>query len=243
MADDERQTPHDPDASLELPSLRSAFRRRRRRPPDPSEPLGPSGPGETTAAIEAAGDASAESARTDAGVPAHMKPLDRPAVSPGPVGLPETRPEVTSPVLTATDQTPPPARRRIRAHSPGPVAAVVVGAVVGLVLVGLTAASLRVCTSMRGTSSCGKPGILLLLVVTAAVVVLGSLLLRLGGVAAHGSTSFLGVGLLVVVILLALLPVLDEWWVAIAVPLLAMVTFAASYWLTSTYTDSGDRPH
>ena len=84
------------------------------------------------------------------------------------------------------------------------------GAVVGLALVGLTWAGLHACTSVRGTPSCGTPGVLLLLVITVAVVVLGSLLLRLAGVAAHGSTSLLGVALLVVLVLLALLPVLGR---------------------------------
>jgi hypothetical protein len=114
--------------------------------------------------------------------------------------------------------------------------------VVGLALVGLTTASLHLCSTTRGTSSCGKPGILLLVVITAAVILLGSLLLRLTDVATHGSTSFLGVGLLVVLILLALLPVLDEGWALVAVPALAMVTFLVAWWLTTTYVEPGDRP-
>ncbi len=125
-------------------------------------------------------------------------------------------------------------------HLPGPVAAPITGAVVGLAMVGLTAGGLHLCTSVRGTDSCGKPGILVLLVITAVAILLGSLLLRLAGVAAHGSTSFLGVGLLVVLILLALLPVLDESWVVIAVPAIAMLTFLAAWWLTTTYAEPGD---
>jgi hypothetical protein len=123
-----------------------------------------------------------------------------------------------------------------------PLAAVVTGAVVGLVMVGLSAGSLHACTDLRGTPSCGKPGILVLLAITAVAIMLGSVLLRLTGVTAHGSTSFLGVGLLVVLILLALLPMLDEWWVAIAVPALSAVTFAAAWWLTTTYADPEQRP-
>ena len=130
----------------------------------------------------------------------------------------------------------------MRLHVPGPLAAALTGAVVGVVLVALTAGSLQLCSSMRGTPSCGKPGILLLLAANAVAIVLGSPLLRLLGVAAPGSTSFLGVGLLVVLILLALLSVLDEWWVIVAVPALAIATYAASWWLTSTYTEPGDRP-
>jgi hypothetical protein len=122
------------------------------------------------------------------------------------------------------------------------LAAVVTGAVVGLVMVGLSAGSLHVCTGLRGTPSCGKPGILVLLAITAGAILLGSALLRLTGVKAHGSTSFLGVGLLVVLILLALLPVLDEWWVVIAVPALSAATFAAAWWLTTTYAEPGRQP-
>jgi hypothetical protein len=131
----------------------------------------------------------------------------------------------------------------MRVHAPGPVAALVTGAVVGLALVGLTVGSLRLCTALRGTDSCGKPGIFILLAITAVAILLGSLLLRLTGVAAHGSTSFLGVGLLVVVLLLALLPVLDEWWVVFVVPAVSMLTFVGSWWLTTTYADPGERPH
>lgn len=214
MADDERRDHQ----QLELPSLRSSFRRRRRErrteAPEPAEPAPP------------------------------VDPVDGPQLSPGPVGLPETQPEVTGPVLTATEgeeQAAPRPGRRLRIHLPGPVAAALTGAVVGLVLVGLTAGSLHLCSSMRGTSTCGKPGILLLLLITVVAIVLGSVLLRLGGVGPHGSASFLGVGLLVVLILLALLPVLDEWWVVIVVPALAAVTFVAAWWLTTTYVEPGDR--
>jgi hypothetical protein len=100
---------------------------------------------------------------------------------------------------------------------------------------------MHLCTAVRGTSSCGKPGILLLLLITLVVILLGALLLRLAGITAYGSTSFLGVGLLVVLVLLALLPVLDDWWVVIVVPLLAMLTYVASWWLTTTYVEPGER--
>ncbi len=73
------------------------------------------------------------------------------------------------------------------------------------------------------------------------MVVLGSLLLRLAGVDSPGSTSFLGVGLLVVVILLALLPVISDPWMVVVVPAVAMLTYAAAWWLTSTYVEPGER--
>ena len=195
MADDERHDADEKDSSLELPSLRSAFRRRRNPRPEPD---------------------------------------------------PDVQDTSILPVAMTEEPTEEPRRRRerspIRLHLPGPLVALLTGAVVGLALVGLTSASLHLCSSMRGTPSCGKPGLLLLLAITVAVILLGSLLLRVAHVDTHGSTSFLGVGLLVVLILLALLPVLDDWWMVIAVPVLAMITFFAAWWLTTTYVDPGTPP-
>jgi hypothetical protein len=231
MADDERREDH---ASLELPSLRSAFRRGRAR----KRPTGP----EPT---ESAHDESAhdESARDESVIVPPEEPLAGPELSPGPVGLPETRPEVAAGVATATDDPPAPRpqRRSLRVHLPGPIAAALTGAVVGLVLVGLTAGSQHLCSTMRGTSSCGTPGLLLLLVIAVAAGLVGSMLLWLAGVSAHDSTSVLALALLVVLVLLTLLSVLDEWWVVIAVPLLSMVTYVAAWWLTTTYADQGER--
>jgi hypothetical protein len=200
MADDDRHDsdgPDEPGPSLELPSLRAAFRRRARNVE--SEPDGP-----------------------------EIPPLDASGSEPGsaePPVEPRRRRE----------------RRPIRFRLPGPVAALLTGVVVGLVLVGLTSASLGLCTSLRGTSSCGKPGILVLLAITLVGILVGSLLLRLLGVGTHGSTSFLGIGLLVVLLLLALVPMLDEWWAVVVVPALAMLTYLASWWLTTTYVEPGER--
>ena len=218
MADDEGPGPGTEAAdetgpSLELPSLRSAlgFGRRRTDPPAPAVPEG------------------------------QVEPA--PPISPGPIGLPEAHPEVTATsVVTADDNSERPRARKLRArHLPGPLVAPVTGALVGLALVGLTSASLHLCSSLRGTSSCGTPGLLLLLVITVAAVFLGSVLLRAAGVASYGSVSLLGVGLLVVIILLALLPVIFRWWMVIVIPLVAMATYAASWWLTTTYVEPGER--
>ncbi|MDX6357322.1 MAG: hypothetical protein QOH37_376 [Nocardioidaceae bacterium] len=224
-------------------------------PPEPGEPLAPLQPVEP--AIPAAppsepvpapepGQPTAPAASDAPTMVAPPEPPG-PATTPGPIGLPETDSTAVLPaaVMAATDEQPaagPPARRTLpRLHLPGPLVALLTGAVVGLALVGLTSASLHLCSSVRGTSSCGKPGFLLLLVITVAMVFLGSVLLRLAGVDAHGSTSFLGVGLLVVVILLALLPVIFHWWMVIVVPLVAMATYAAAWWLTTTYVEPGER--
>jgi hypothetical protein len=241
MADDER---HDPDeSSLELPSLRSAFRRRKRKPK--AEP-----PPEPVEGEPAPGPVDAEPAREP--VDAEPPPDDYSILPVAVTGAPPAEraaPEasIDDPQDGPLDEAAQPEapkrrrRRRIPVHLPGPVVALITGAVVGLVLVGLTSASMHLCTAVRGTSSCGKPGILLLLLITLVVILLGALLLRLAGITAYGSTSFLGVGLLVVLVLLALLPVLDDWWVVIVVPLLAMLTYVASWWLTTTYVEPGER--
>jgi hypothetical protein len=227
MAEDERPERANDDPSLELPSLKSALGFGRKR-------------GRTTGA-----EAAAPEAPVASGHPG-------PETTPGPIGLPETQREVdpTAVILAPATTEPAPTiqpaprrtrRPRVRLRLPGPLVALLTGAIVGLALVGLTSATLHLCSSMRGTSSCGKPGILLLLVITVAMVVLGSVLLRLAGVDAHGSTSFLGVGLLVVIILLALLPVIFHWWMVIVVPLVGMLTYAAAWWLTTTYVEPGER--
>jgi len=203
MAEEHRPKPGDPtsdEPSLELPSLRSAFRRRRKRSPSPA--------------------------------PA-------PLVTTPAAPVQEASPEPSS------EPAPEPRRRRerkpIRVRVPGSVAAGVTGAIVGLALVGLTSAALQLCTAWRGTSSCGNPGVVLVLGITVAGAALGATLLRLLGVATAVSTSLLGVGLLVVLVLLALLPVVDRSWMVLAVPSLSLLTHLAAWWLTTTYDEPADR--
>lgn len=201
MSDDDRAS-EERESSLELPSLRAAFRRRR---------------------VDA--DARRDRTEPPAEGPAKEKRQLRP--------IRVHAPRVHVP----------------RVHVPGSVAAALVGAVVGLALVGLTAAGLHGCTAWRGTTSCGTPGVVLLVLIAALAAAVGSLLLRLAGVDSPGSTSVLGVALLAVVVLLALVPVLGHWWVAIVVPALAMVTYVGSWWLTSsvgrpsTGQGGSERPH
>lgn len=225
MAEDQRpeagdEPPDEP--SLELPSLRAAFRRKKPRKNDAQPSAGravlPRFPQQH-----------------------EPRPASAPLVTtPAPPGPAEDEEE------PSPETSPEPRRRRerrpIRLHLPGPVAALLTGAVVGLALVGLTSASLHLCSTWRGTSSCGPPGILLVLAITVVAVALGSVLLRLLGVAAAHSTSLLGVGLLGVLVLLALLPVIDSGRMIVVVPALAMLTYVAAWWLTTTYVEPGERP-
>src|SRR4051812_1120719 len=139
MAEDEQREPaaEPGEPSLELPSLRSAFRRKKPR------------------------KNRAHPSASRAVLPRFSQQEEEPRRSPAPL--------VTTPAAPPLEDepAPEPKRRRepkpIRLRVPGPVAALLTGAAVGLALVGLTSASLHLCTTWRGTSSCGSPGILLLL--------------------------------------------------------------------------------
>ena len=120
------------------------------------------------------------------------------------------------------------------------LAAVGTGLMVGLGIVGLTWASLRGCAAVQGTSSCGDAGYPLLGLMLAVMVVVGWLLLRLLHVADPATTSFLAVGLAMVVALLVLVDHLMDRSMVVVVPLLCAATYAAAHWVTSTFVES---PH
>jgi hypothetical protein len=96
---------------------------------------------------------------------------------------------------------------------------------------------MRVCTAVKGTSSCGKPGIFLLVAVLVVAVLVGSALLRLAHVPDATSTSFLAVGLTTVFALLFLVGQLFEWWMIIVIPLVSVASFLLSHWVTTTYIE------
>ncbi|HLO35330.1 MAG TPA: hypothetical protein VK194_04580, partial [Candidatus Deferrimicrobium sp.] len=120
-------------------------------------------------------------------------------------------------------------------------ATLLTGLLVGVITVGLTWASLRLCEVAKGTSSCGGPGFLLLLAIMIAMVFLGSLLLRVTGVPEPGSTSFLAIGLLAVLVLLFLVDVLFAWWMIIVIPIFSVLTFALAHWVTTAFIEPADR--
>ena len=140
-------------------------------------------------------------------------------------------------------EEPPAKRRGLALPAIGALpAAAVTGVLVGIITVGLTWASLHLCTLVKDTPSCGDPGIFLLLVVFIVMVYVGAALLRAWRVRDPGSTSFLGMALLAVVVMVFLLGSLEEWWTVIVVPVLAALTYALSQWVTSTFVEPGDRP-
>ena len=230
--------------SLEPPSL---FRRKKKQPkapaPAPAEPVAAAGgraraaevtpsPRRPPAAEPVAGrsDAPAPTPAADA-APPPAAPVRSPA-TPGRLLRPRWRPwsPSSSPPRrwTPTSRWTPRAsgRRASRGCWAGRPPCVT-GLLVGVLIVALTAGSQRVCSAVKGTSSCGGPGFFLLVAILVVAVLVGATLLRGARVPDPGSTSFLAVGLLSVVALLFLVDQLFEWWMVIVIPLVSVATFAA----------------
>lgn len=234
--DDEKDRP-----SLELPSL--GFRRKRReqaaateepvtaRQETPVAEAQPAPPPEPTPAVE-----DAPQARPLYADEVEPAAAEAPSEVVQPVPAAEVRPV---PGPAAVEDAPAPRRKRLRTPSSigGTSAAIITGLLVGVITVGLTWGSLRLCELVKGTSSCGNPGFLLLVAIMVSMTLLGSLLLRVWGVPDPGSTSFLAVGLLAVMTLLFLVDVLFNWWMIIVVPLFAVLTFALSHWVTTSFVE------
>ena len=216
--------------SLEPPSLFG--RKRRKPPPAPARPVEPVEPPPPVSVVEVV--ETVEAAETvDPGDPVDV--LDPDTIfddtsEPTPTAVSP----LTPPPGPTTPKEPRPPREPWLTGSP---AAVVTGLLVGGLIVAATAGSLRICTEIKGTSSCGGQGFFLLVAILVVAVLLGAALLRLAHVPEPGSTSFLAVGLLSVAALLFLVGSIFQWWMAIAIPLVSMATFLLSHWVTSTYVD------
>lgn len=116
----------------------------------------------------------------------------------------------------------------------GLTAALVVGALVGGLAVLLTWLALTGCGAVRGTASCGGgPGLTLLAAVLILLAWLGGTLLARAGVPDAGSTSLLAVGVMAVLAMLFLMESLFDWWMVIAIPVVAMAAYALSWWVTT----------
>ena len=165
-----------------------------------------------------------------------------PPLEPQPVAEPEPEPE---PEVTRVQPGPTPEEPGSKRGFTLPAisalrAALVVGALIGLLAVLLTFASLKLCELVRGTDACGGPGLLLLVATLVILTYAGGWLLRGFGIDDPGSTSFLAVGLLAVTAMLFFLDVIYSWWMVLVIPLVAMATYALSWWVTTRYVDVSD---
>lgn len=253
MAEDERETP-----SIAPPSL-SFGRRRRREQPEPAPESDVTQPAvEETAVLPTAATPDWDPAWG----PAPEIPGERRARAPKPAKAPKA-PKAPKPPKAAKEpkaprppreprapkppqapkaaRAPRPQRRPIALPAVPPLAAVTItGLLIGLLMVGLTAGSLRACEAARGTATCGGgAGTLLLVAIVILAIWAGGLLLRVLRVADSGGTSFLGVALLCVIALLFLIDDLDQWWMAIVLPVLSAGSFWASHSVSSAVTDEG----
>ncbi|WP_395656644.1 hypothetical protein [Nocardioides sp.] len=228
MADPEKEHP-----SLELPKL--GWRRRRASAPPPADP-----PADSPDVRDSGTDVLADR-REDVPVDTPPRPEPeptRPVLVDAPLDRPTAVPAPAPPPASALEPPPAPARRARRERGPGgTLAAVVSGLVVGLGIVGLTWASLRSCEGVQGTSSCGGAGYPLLALILVIMVFVGALLLRLARVVDPGTTSFLGVGLAVVVALLVLVDHLLDRSMVLVVPAICAGAFALAHWVTSTFIE------
>lgn len=217
------QTPGDDnkEPTLELPSLKlPGLGRRKRRAADEN---GASGPERGTADAAAVAQPSVPTGPSE------------PAASTGPSGPPPGPAKA-------------PRRAPRRAPSlpgfPGRVAAAVVGLLVGLAGAVATTAAIAACEVVRGVSTCGgPPGFFLLVAIVVLMVLLGALLLSALRVADAGSTSFLAVGVVTVVVMLLLLDVVFSPWMFLVMPLLGAASYVLAHWVTTRFAgeDTGRR--
>lgn len=228
-----KEDPREDGPSLELPSLGFGRKRRKKAPEAASEPTAP------------VPETHSEPER---------EPAPEPTLEPEPVPAePDAAPAPPLPadeVEAQTESAPAAGKRARKSRKTKPrrelpainamVAAVVTGLLIGVFTVGLTWGSLRLCEVAKGTSSCGGPGLLLLVAILIAMILLGSLMLRVVGVPDPGSTSFLAVGLLAVLVLLFLVDMLFNWWMIIVIPVFAAATFALSHWVTTAFVEPAD---
>lgn len=218
--------------SLELPSLGWRRKRRREGPATATPPEPPTTEPATAEPTSTEPTAVIEPVRAAPVTPAPVTP------APAPAAQTITAPSIAEQPEPVPEPEPEPRRER----GPGGMGAVVLtGLVVGLGIVGLTWASLRLCEEVQGTSSCGDAGYGLLIGILAAMIVVGSLLLRLLQVPEPGSTSFLAVGLTSVLALVFLVDSLMDRPMVVVIPLLTAGTFAAAHWVTRTFATANPR--
>ena len=232
MADKPESNGQEP--NLELPSLLGFGRKKRRSaevtqqipvPPPPLPPPDEPGEVETRSAEPAASAGESDepdAAGTDVRVDEPFRwPVEEP-LGDSDAERPASGTSVQRPVLNPR------------------IAAIMSGALVGLVGVVLSYFASRGCESVRGVGSCGGIGLLALLVILAIQVVLGALLLKALRLSDPTSTSLLGVGLMAVLVLLFLLSSLDSILMLLVIPVVSALTFLLSWWVTVTFVEGPD---
>lgn len=165
----------------------------------------------------------------------------------------ETREAESPPVVAehpheqpTTEIPAPAARRRAKRERsgsskpsvPGRIAAGLTGLLVGAAGGAATYGAMAGCEAVRGVSTCGgAPGFFILVAILVLMVLLGAAILKMFGVSDPGSTSFLAVGIVAVVVMLTLLDVIFSPWMFAVVPLLSAASYLLAHWVTTRFDD------
>jgi hypothetical protein len=122
------------------------------------------------------------------------------------------------------------------------VAVALTGLVVGLAGAVLTYLSLQGCKAVRGTETCGGPGVFVLVVILVLMALFGGVLLALWKVSENPrATSVLAIGVLCVVVMVTLLEELFSGWMFVVVPLLSVLAYLLAHWVTTRYVELPER--
>jgi len=117
-------------------------------------------------------------------------------------------------------------------------AAIITGAISGLICVLLAKGASSGCEAIRDNSSCGGGiGLLALVAILAIEVLIGANLLKAWKVSDPFSTSFLGVGLVAMVAMLFFLDVIEEASMVAVIPVITAVSFLLSWWVTVKFVE------
>jgi hypothetical protein len=210
-----------PEPELELPKV---FRRNRRSgtAPEPAQ-------GQETSAPEPEAARPPEAARA----PEATRPPD---ATDDQASGPEPEEAVEAEEAEQTNSEVRPALPQL----PEWAATLVTGLVVGVFGAVLTDLGLRGCQAWHGTSSCGGTGVLMLVVIVLLMGFLGGFLLRLWQVGDARATSFIGVALICVVVLVALMNVVLSPWMFLVAPLVGAAAYLAADWVTTRFVQPAD---
>lgn len=119
---------------------------------------------------------------------------------------------------------------------PARLAVMVTGLLVGAAGRAATYGAMAGCEAVRGVSTCGgAPGFFILLAIVVLMILLGGMLLKAFKVSDPGSTSFLAVGVVTVVTMLALLDVIYSRAMFVVIPVLTAAAFLLAHWVTTRF--------
>ena len=228
------QTPGDKSQpSLELPSL-SPFGRRKKEKEKKSRRRGADRPERSDAAAEVVVETPTAPLQAYQAPETYAAPAEDPQPADVPRAEAETAPEPEPPRRQARSSR----AERSAPRVPGGVAAAVTGVLVGAAGGATTYGAMTGCEIVRGVSTCGgAPGFFILVAIFALMVLLGGGILRLLRAESPGSTSFLAVGLVAVVVMLALLDVIFSAWMFVVIPLLSALAYVLAHWVTTRFDD------